>query len=78
VHCTRYEARLVLSRGHALGHFTDEVADEHMGFLDARNRLRRDTDGDIGDVCQWTALPQECHRSRAELLGCTYGLDHVW
>ena len=68
--CSRGEARLVVPGGHALRHFTDEVADEHMGFLDAWHRRGRDTDGDIGDVCQFPLLPKEGHRSRAELLGC--------
>ena len=35
VRCLWYKACLVLAGGHALGHFTDQMADEHMGFLDA-------------------------------------------
>ena len=72
--CIWDKARLVLSGGHPLRQFTDEMADEHVGFLDAGHGRGRDTDGDIGDVCQWTSLSQEGDRSRAELPGRAYGL----
>ena len=71
VRCIWDKACLVLSDGHPLRQFTDEMADEHMGFLDAWNRLRRDTEGDIGDICQRTALPKEGYCASPKLLGRT-------
>jgi hypothetical protein len=37
--CARGESRLVFPRGHPLRHFTHDVADEHIGFLDLWHRL---------------------------------------
>ena len=68
VRCIWDKACLVLSDGHPLRQFTDEMADEHVGFLDAGHGRGWDTEGEIGDVCQWTALPKEGYGSRAGLL----------
>src|SRR5262249_17388800 len=51
------KARLVLSGGHPLRQFTDEMADEHVGFLDAGHRRGWDADGDISGVSQFPLLP---------------------
>src|SRR6266571_487833 len=71
------EACLVVSGGHPLRHFADEVSDEHMGFLDPWHRRGRDIYGDIGDVRQFPVRPEEGHRSGPELLGRAYRLNHV-
>jgi hypothetical protein len=75
--CIWYKARLVLSGSHALRHFTDEVSDEHMGFLDPWHGRGWDTDGHIGDGCQLALLPKEGDGSRADLPGCSYRLKHI-
>ena len=64
----RCEACLVLSSGHPLRQFTDEVADEYVGFLDPWHGRGWDTEGDIGDVCQFPLLPEEGYCSRPNLL----------
>src|SRR5262249_44974254 len=53
------------------------MANEHMRLLDAWHGRRRDTDGDIGEVCQCALLPEEGYRFRPELPGRTYRLNHV-
>src|SRR5262250_883555 len=53
------------------------MADEHMSFLNAGHGRRWDTDGHIGEVCQCALLPEEGYRSRPELPGRTYRLNHV-